>query len=389
MKRRAHDPPAHTLFDASALSSRLAATFHLPRRRASRHRGAARRPGTPAGIESQDGRHEPPPLGAVRVRCTDYGPELLHSFEVEDLAAFLASQPPEGCTVRWVDVEGVHPYMVEQLRAAYGLHTLAAEDVLHVPQRPKANLYDDQIFAVTDVLTLEDGALVTEQVSLFLLPTMLVSFQEWPPDVWKPIRKRLARPASRMRRNGPDFLLYAMLDAAVDHAFPVLESLGDRLETLEVALLEDPSPELLAAAHAVKRELLAVRRVMWPTRQLIDDLRRDEQGRLSDTTRTFLRDVYEHTVQIIDIVETYRELASGLTDLYMSALSNRMNETMKVLTIIATMFIPITFLAGVYGMNFEHIPELSMRYGYAGFWVACLVVLTALVVWFRRRGWLG
>jgi len=376
------------------LGHRLGKAFLHPRRRAADTRRVDRTPGASAGMDSQDERHEPPPLGAVRLRCTDYGPDRIHDLLVEDLDvaaldAFLEAQPPEDCSVRWIDVEGLHPYVVERLRVTFGLHTLAAEDVLHVPQRPKAGDYDDQLFAVTDLMSLEDGMLVTEQMSFFLLPGLLISFQEWPPDAWAPIRARLARPDARLRAHGADYLLYALLDAVVDHAFPVLERLGDRLESLELDLLEAPSPELLGEVHAIKRDLLAVRRVMWPTRQLVDVLRRDEHGRLSEDTLTYLRDVYEHNIQIIDIVETYRELASGLTDLYMSALSNRMNEIMKVLTIIATMFIPITFLAGVYGMNFRVLPELGWRYGYAGFWVVCALVVAGLLVFFRRRGWLG
>ena len=344
--------------------------------------------GMPAGIEGWPERHDPAPADAVQVQVTDYGPERSAADEVIDLDALLADGAPEWSRVRWLNVEGRNANIVERMRAAYGLHTLAAEDVLTTPQRPKCDIYENQLFIVAQMMWLDGGELIEEQVSFFLLPHLLITFQERPGDVWEPIRRQITNEGSRLRAQGPDYLLYALLDAIVDRVFPILEHFGDRLETLENEILARPSSEVLHSIHAVRRDLLRLRHALWPLRQVIDELERDGGSRLSPTTRTFLRDVYQHVVQIIDIIESYRELGSSLTDLYMSALSRRMNEIMKVLTIIATLFIPITFLAGIYGMNFRYLPELEWRYGYAAFWVVCSGITVGLLSFFWRRGWL-
>ena len=188
---------------------------------------------------------------------------------------------------------------------------------------------------------------------------------------------------------GAGYLLYALLDAVVDHTFPILESYGDMLEELEAAVLDNPRPEIQQKIHRIKRELGMLRRVLWPLREVVNDLHRGDNDEIPDSVTPFLRDVYDHAVQVMEIVESYREQAGGLNDLYMSAISNRMNEIMKVLTIMASFFIPITFVAGVYGMNFEYIPELAWKYSYAGFWGVCISIVLGLLVFFWRRGWLG
>ncbi len=344
--------------------------------------------GRPAGIEGWPERHEPAPAEAVRIQVTDYGPDRSDTYQATDLDVVLASEVPEWSRVRWIDVETRHANVVERFRETYKLHTLAAEDVLTSPQRPKCDIYEDQLFLVAQMLWLEGDELVEEQVGIFLLQDLLITFQERPGDVWGPIRRRIADEGSRLRSQGPDYLLYALLDAIVDRVFPILEHFGDRLEVLEDSVLETPRPEVLHEVHALRRELLRLRHAMWPLRQVIDELEREGGSRLTATTRTYLRDVYQHVVQIIDFIETYRELGSSLTEFYMSSLSQRMNEIMKVLTIIATLFIPITFLAGVYGMNFRYLPELQWRHGYAAFWALCLAITIGLVVYFWRRGWL-
>jgi len=242
------------------------------------------------------------------------------------------------------------------------------------------------VFVILRMMELHEGQLSTEQVSLFIGHRTVLTFQESPGDVWDPIRLQLRVQGSRLRSTDASFLAYSLIDAVVDQAFPILEHFGDRLELLEDMVLQHPSRESFQEIHRLKRELLLVRRAMWPMREVIQRLQRDAHECFSDVTRTYLRDAYDHAVQIIDIVETYREMATGLTETYMTAMSNRMNEIMKVLTILGTIFIPLTFLAGVYGMNFHHFPELEWKWGYAGFWVVC--ALTAMVTWFRRRGWL-
>jgi len=279
-------------------------------------------------------------------------------FDVDDLEKFLAASHPEDRVVRWVNVDGLHPYIVNRFREVYGFHTLAAEDVLHVPQRPVLEWEDDYIFVIARMLTLADERLVAEQVSMFVYDRTLITFQERKGDVWDSVRERIHTEGSRLREQGCCYLLYTLLDAIVDQNFPILEHYGDVLEQIEAEVTHSPTTEMLRRIHSVKRDLVGLCCVMWPMRDLTDTLQRDEHAKLTKFTRTYTRDVYEHTIQIIDIIESYREMSSSLTDLYMSAVFNRMNEVMKVLTIMASFFIPITFLAGVYGMNFEAIPEL-------------------------------
>lgn len=353
----------------------------------------ARRPGAPGaapGIETIPEIHTPPEPEAVRVGALDYGAGAVHDVDVTDLDRFLDAPRPAGTTVRWLDVESLSPWVVHRLHRHFGFHTLTAEDVLHVPQRPKLEMHTDHVFVAAQMLTIEDGHLAREQVSFFLYQDTLITVGERPGDVFDPVRSRIHADGSRVRELGADYLLYALLDSLVDHWFVVLEHYGDRLNELEECLLEGPTPELLRQLHGVKRELALVRRIVWPTREVVGALGRNEQGRLSDVTLTYLRDVNDHATQVMDILETYRELAAGLTDLYLSSTSHRLNEIMKVLTVLSALFVPITFLAGVYGMNFERMPELGWGWAYPlGFWVICGVVVVALLVFFWYRGWLG
>jgi magnesium transporter len=348
-----------------------------------------KRPGASPGIESQPLVDEPPAEGTVVVRCIDFGPGGVHDREVDDLEALFSEERPEGCPARWINVDGLHPYTINRLREHFGFHTLAAEDVFHVPQRAKVEPYEDHVFVVVHMLMLVDGELVDEQVSLVLVGDTVLTFQERTGDVWGTVRSRISDATSRLRRGKSSYLLYALLDAIVDQLFPILEHFGDELEQLEERIIGNATAKELQELYETKRELVMLRRVLWPLRQVTDDLHRSELVGIDKSARTYLRDVYDHTLQVLDIVETYREMARGLTDLHMSAVSGRMNEIMKVLTIMASLFIPITFLAGVYGMNFEHIPELGWSWAYPTFWLMCLLVLGGLVAYFRRKGWIG
>jgi magnesium transporter len=297
--------------------------------------------------------------------------------------------------VRWINVDGLGDLgVIRALAEKYRLHPLAIEDVLHVPQRPKVQAYEQdagfqaRLFVVVRELELRENMLHTEQVSIFVGHKTVLTFQETPGDVWDPIRQRIRTPGSTLRKNDASFLAYSLIDAIVDEAFPILELFGDRLEDLEDRVLQRPSPDTIQEIHQIKRELLLVRRALWPMREVLHKMQREPHECFSEVTRTYIRDVYDHAVQAIDIVETYREVATGLTETYMTAMSNRMNEIMKVLTIIGTIFIPLTFFAGVYGMNFEHLPEFKWRYSYPVFWIVCLATAGAMLAWFRRRGWL-
>lgn len=357
-------------------------------------------PGAQPGIEHLPDVNEPPAPGSVTINCIDYSSDRIEIRQIEDLETFLGEARPDWVTVRWVNVVGLHPYVVNRFREHHDYHTLAAEDVLHVPQRPRVELFGNHAFVVVRMLQLvneasvirEDEEMQTldiEQVSMFLFKDTLLTFQQKNGDVWQPIRERLIAENTRFRKNSAGYLLYALLDAIVDHCFPVLEQYGNVLEELELVTLEHPTPAVLHRIHSVKRELALLRRIVWPTREVVDQLYREEEGHMGEATRPYLRDVYEHTIQVVEIIESYREMASGLTDLYMSAVSNRMNEVMKVLTIMASVFIPLTFLAGIYGMNFEYMPELSWPWAYPLIWLSFAVIGIGMVLFFRHKGWLG
>jgi magnesium transporter len=229
---------------------------------------------------------------------------------------------------------------------------------------------------------------VTDQLSLVFGKNFVVSFQEKPGDMFDPVRERLRQGKGRLRKMGADYLAYALLDAVVDHYFVVLENLGERVEALEEELVVDPSQETLHKIHALKREMIFLRKSVWPLREVVAKLERAESELIKDSTEIFFRDVYDHTIQVIDNIETFREILAGMLETYLSSVSNRMNQVMKVLTIIATIFIPLTFLAGVYGMNFEHMPELKWRFGYFLVWGVMIALGVGMAVAFRRRKWL-
>jgi magnesium transporter len=352
-------------------------------------------PGSAAGIELHELVAVAGKTVSVRITCVDYSPERAEFQDVRDLPAFVTAHRPEWSVVRWINVDGLGDLgVIRALAEKYHLHPLAVEDVLHVPQRPRVQTFDAdgefqaRLFVIVREMELREGQLHTEQVSIFVGHRTVLTFQESPGDVWNPLRQRIRTPGSQLRRADASFLAYSLIDAVVDYAFPILEQFGDRLEELEDRVLQHPNQETMQEIHRVKRELLLVRRAMWPMREVLQRMQRDPHECFSEITRTYVRDVYDHAIQIIDIVETYREMATGLTETYMTSISNRMNEIMKVLTIIGTIFIPLTFLAGVYGMNFHHFPELEWPYAYPLFWAICLGTAVSMVAWFRRRGWL-
>lgn len=297
--------------------------------------------------------------------------------------------------VVWVDVAGLgDPELVASVGDAFGLHRLALEDVVSTHQRPKQEDYSDHVFIVARMLHPELW-LETEQVSIFLGEGFLVTFQERPGDCFEPIRERLRHSKGSIRQRGADYLCYALLDAIIDGYFPALERTGETLELLEDNVVARPTRNHIALLHEIKRELLMLRRAVWPHREMINALVRDESQMISPDTRVYLRDCYDHTIQLMDLVETYREISTGLVDVYISSVSVKLNETMKVLTIIATIFIPLGFIASLYGMNFDtgvspwNMPELHWRFGY----LAVLAVMAAtgggLVWFFWRKGWIG
>jgi magnesium transporter len=297
----------------------------------------------------------------------------------------------ETSTVTWINIDGVHDAgVIEKLGRAFGLHPLIQEDIMTTSQRPKLDDLETSIYVVSRMVELcGDGKeIVTEQLSLVFGRNFVLSFQERPGDMFDPVRERIRHGKGRIRKLGPDYLAYALLDAVVDHYFVVLETVGERIETLEDELVADPRQETLHTIHTLKREMLFFRKSVWPLREVVAALERTESPLIQPSTNIFLRDVYDHVIQAIDNVETFRDMLSGMLETYLSSVSNRMNQVMKILTIISTIFIPLTFLVGVYGMNFEHMPELKWRFGYFLVWGIMLAVGGGLIYFFKRKKWL-
>lgn len=356
------------------------------------------KPGSAPGIEHDRTGPAPPsqtPPKPLTVTCIDFSKDRVVVNDVADNAAFLQTHREPWVHVRWVNVVGLHDLdFIRDLGKKYRLHPLALEDMVHTPQRAKAESFEAdsehgaRLFIVLQMLQLVDGAFDAEQVSIFLGHNTVITFQQRAGDVWGPIRDRLNQSGSRLRLHDASFLMYALVDAIVDHCFPLIESYGDRLEDIEFEVLDDPRPATMHQIHVIKREMLLFRRQVWPMREMIGNLVREPHECLSPTTVTYLRDVQDHAVQVLDILETYREIATGLADSYMSSISNRMNEVMKVLTIIASLFIPVSFLAGVFGMNFDDLPLLHSRWGFGIFCVLCASSITGMLFWFRSRDWI-
>jgi len=348
------------------------------------------------GIEYDEIMNHPGGHAKATITCIDYSPSNVLVQKVEDLEDFLTSHRPGWSAVRWISVVGLSDMdTIHALATKYQLHPLAVEDVLHARQRPKVETYGGEesefqarLFIVTRMLHMRDGRLQDEQLSIFLGHTTVLTFQENGDDRWDLIRQRIKVKGSRIRSNDASFLTYSLLDMVVDSCFPILEHYSERAEELETYILEGSRPNLLNEVHQLKRGLLLLRWVIWPMREVVQMLQRDSHECMSETTRVYLRDLYDHVVQIIEIVETYREIASDLTETYISSVSNRMNEIMKVLTLIGTIFIPLTFLSGVYGMNFHYIPELDLRWAYPAFWLICTLLIISMLMFFRRRNWL-
>lgn len=294
----------------------------------------------------------------------------------------------------WIHVEG-HPdeATLKELERSFGIHVLALEDVINSGQRPKVESYGDQIFVIAAMPRMTDGLVNVGQVSLVVSGNMLVSFCEFESSRFDSIVDRLRTETGRLRGRGVDFLLYSLLDVTVDEGFPVLEEFGAQLEDIEEQILRHADRETLEQIHIIKRELILLRRMLWPQREVINRLLRDDFAQIETDTLVFLRDCYDHSIQILDLLETYRDMSSSMLDIYLSSISNRTNEVMRVLTVIATIFIPLTFIVGVYGMNFDRnagplsMPELGWAYGYVGSWVVMIVIAVSMLVFFRRRGW--
>lgn len=348
-------------------------------------------PGTaPGTLTERPAEREPRP---IRISLVDYTPEEFIEHQLltaADCRPYLKRE-----SVTWIHVQGdVAAETLRHLGELFELHPLALEDVMNSGQRPKLDSYDEQDFIVVNLPEFRNGGIATEQISLFFGHKLVVSFCRAAQDPFEPVRRRLRTSTGRFRARGADYLLYTLLDVVIDAGFPMFERFGETIEELEDELLDCPDRETMARIHRLKRELLLLRRSLWPQREVITALLREEQIGITAETHVYLRDCYDHTVQIMDLLETYRDMATSMLDVYLSSIGNRTNDVMRVLTIIATIFIPLTFIAGVYGMNFSHdaspwaMPELRWYYGYPLVLLTMLGVAGGLLFFFRRKKWL-
>jgi len=357
--------------------------------RSSRRRRRRRLPpGTAPGTLVAD-----PDASPSRIRVIRYGPERVEEHEVKtvDEVRAMAGRDP----VMWINVDGLgDTAAIGQLGELFGLHKLALEDVVNLSQRAKVEIYPNHLYIVARMIHY-DGQVQSEQLSILLGKDFVLTFQEQPGDMFDPVRERIRGGRGRMRHAGPGYLAYALLDAVIDNYFPVLETFGERLEQLEDEILERPTRKAMASVHDTKRDLLALRRSIWPMRETLNTLLREQIDYFGVEDRPYLQDCYDHTIQVMDIVETHRELGSGLLDVYLSSLGNRTNEIMKVLTMFASIFIPLSFIAGLYGMNFDtevsrwNMPELHWVWGYFFALGLMAAVAAGLLYYFIRNGWIG
>jgi magnesium transporter len=325
----------------------------------------------------------------AKITIIDYDATQFQEKEVETIEeCFPFRDTP---TVTWINIDGLHEVqIIEKIGKHFSIHPLILEDILHTGQRPKMEDFEDYIFLVVKMFYYDekDNEIKMEQVSLLLGSNFVISFQEREGDIFDPIRERIRNHKGRIRIMKADYLGYALLDTIVDNYFIILEKVGEDIENMEEELVTRPTPETLQTIHNLKRELIVLRKSIWPLREVVNSLERGESPLINEATGVYLRDVYDHTIQVIDTIETFRDMVSGMLDIYLSSISNKMNEVMKVLTIIATIFIPLTFVAGIYGMNFEFMPELKWHWGYFAALGLMVVIFIGMVVYFRRKTWL-
>ncbi len=328
-------------------------------------------------------------IDRVKIRVIDFDEKNLSEFETESIEECLPYRDSD--TITWINIDGVHDTdIIKKIGTRYILHPLVLEDIVHTNQRPKLDDYEDILYIVIKQLFYDRSgqSLDAEQVSLVLGQNFVLSFQEKPGDVFEPVRERLRNNLGRIRKSGADYLAYALLDNLIDSYFIILEEIGESIEEIEDAIFRNAAPEDLRLIHGHRRNLILLRRSLWPLRDVIVQMKSGTSKLVGKSTGPYLRDLMDHTVQVVETLELFRDMLTGMIDLNMSFSSNRMNDIMKVLTLIATIFIPLTFIAGIYGMNFENMPELHLEWGYYAT-LGAMVVIGALMVWyFKSRKWM-
>lgn len=325
----------------------------------------------------------------IKISVIDYNLEGFEEKELESVEECFSYKKNRNIT--WINVDGLHDTKtIEKIGNHFDIHPLVLEDILNTDQRPKMEDYDKYIFLVLKMLHYDEktGENLVEQVSIILCQNYVISFQEKTGDVFDSIRERIRNGKGRIRKLGTDYLAYTLIDAIVDNYFAILEKISEKVEKIEEKIIKEPNPNTLQEIYDLKKEMIYLRKSVWPLREVISSLQRDGSRLIKKNTYVFLRDVYDHTIQVIDTIETFRDMISGILDIYMSSVSNKMNEIMKVLTIFAAIFIPLTFVAGVYGMNFEYMPELAWKWGYPMVWIIIILMSLSMLGYFKHKKWL-
>lgn len=325
----------------------------------------------------------------IELTLIEYNKEFYERKELNKIEECF--QRKDASTIKWVNIEGVHDVsIIEKIGKQFSFHPLMLEDILNTNQRPKMDDYEDYILVVLKMIYYneEKREVVTEQVSLVLVDNYVFCFQEFKGDVFDGIRERISTAKGNIRKLGADYLMYAIIDSIVDSYFIILEKLGDNAEEIEHKLMEEPEKEILQNIYNTKRELIYLNNSVWPLREVIGNLTRTDSKLIGENTQLYLNDIHDHIMQIVDVIDSYRDIMSGMLDTYLSSISNRTNDVMKTLTIFSSIFIPLTFLAGIYGMNFKYFPELGIPWAYPAFWVITVVMIILMLLYFRRKRWL-
>ena len=359
---------------------------------AKRHRHLQRRPKSTnalnkaPGTVAYVGRKE---SAEIKIEVIDYSKVNYDRFIFDNVEATFNFENEENIT--WINVDGLsNTAEIEKLGKFYKLHPLIIEDIVNTNQRPKIDEYQDYLFIVAKMLYhKEDGILEHEHISIVIGKDYVLTFQEADGDVFDAVRERLTNDKGRLRNNGPDYLVFALLDSIIDNYFIVIEEISDKIETLEEQLFTaQPNDDITFEIQELKRTVLRIRRAVFPLREVIGRLEKIDSTLIQEKTLNYIRDLYDHIIQVSENIEIYREMTWGLMDMYMTTISNKMNEVMKVLTIMASIFIPLTFMAGIYGMNFEYMPELQWKYSYFVLWGLMILVFLGMILYFKRKRWL-
>lgn len=324
----------------------------------------------------------------IRIDLIEYNDNIFNKTSINNIEK--AFHKSIDSSVRWIDIDGLYDIdLVKKVGDNFNIHSLILEDILNTDQHPKVDLENNYIYIVLKMLYYDKFSkeIKSEQVSFVLFDDCLISFQEFPGDVFDNIRTRLQTNKNNIRSKNSDYLLYSLIDAIVDSYFNIFESIGDVLDKIEDNLMNSPTKSLLSDIYNLKRDIIFLRNSVWPLREIVSTLIKDEHILIDEKTTIYLRDVYDHIIQIINVIETYRDILSGMLDIYLSSMSNKTNEVMKVLTVFSTIFIPLTFLTGIYGMNFHYMPELSSKYGYPIFWVITIALILFMINYFRKKNW--